>query len=412
MQLIYAAELLAKKGWNVEKALTGIKIRQVDSDTTIPFFKGRINSYGVIPVIFELDKIQVNMTDIKPRDIVIPYFLDLLAVSDHWSEEWETLSDIYGTIDVSDGMFWNELIGQEIYSDDVADYSCQRSFCLGGTKDPRHANGRISLIDSEMTTSLKELRYTRDYYLANVANFPLPDHIQPFALAFLSYLSFLHPEDPVFNHGKSVSPTLVEDYLDLARLQGTYFDISNDISLLIADRNKEFRRFIYSDLQFGTPINEFYIREDFVTPVLRGGDVYVFDNGTVVEDYSNEKKTFTLRRGEENPFQLSYEDFFDYIERVEGVHPYTLRSIPRQYVAIIDGQISYHNSETGELYPLPAEKVLVRNIGNAIELIYNAQILLSLGLSLLYESQYEDTSVSEKFSEYMKKLRLEQYSSL
>ncbi len=391
MQLYYASYLLALQGWDSRKALAGIKIRQVAPDVTVPFFDGNILTYGVIPVIYELE-VLTESADIIPENS-IPHVLDLITGADLWSPEWETLENTYQGMDVTNGRLWNDLIGEDIYSEEPAEFSCLGRQCIGETTGPGSLNinpfgeANAKEVNNFEEANAKGNTRELDLRLLEATNLSLPDHIQPFALAFKARLANLYPTDEVFALQEDANPEIVEEYLDPNHVENTFFQMDNEFRLLLADRNKYYRRMIRSDLEFGSMANVFYVREDFLRPILAGGDVYPFENGTIVEGYNEETGLFTLRQGEGNPFQLGYEELFDYLARTEGVEPYTYRSIPRQDVAIIDGQVSYHNRETDELYPLPEERMYVRNIGNMLQLIYNSQYLLGLGMTNLANEQ-------------------------
>lgn len=368
MQLYYAAYLLVEKGWDVRQALAGIKIRQVHQDTNVPFFNGNVLTYGVIPVIYELEGLK-EIGDITPDDIVIPYVLDLIVGANLWAKEWDILEKTYQGINVSNGSYWNDLVGEDIYLEGPSDFSCQGRLCLGEEIG--------STIRANGSTKVEQ-----DLKLLEATNLSFPDHIQPFALAFKARLANLYPTKEVFAVQEDINPELVQEYLNKDYVQEIYYQLDNELRLLIADHSKYYRRMIRSDLEFGSLSNLFFIREDFLRPILAQGNTYTVSDGTIIDEYNEETGMFTLQRGEDR-FNLGYEDLFDYLMQVEGDEPYTYRTIPRQNIAIINGQVSYHNRETGELYPLPEERIYVRNIGNMFQLIDNSQYLLDLGMTNL-----------------------------
>lgn len=382
-QLYYATSLAAEEGYNVVPALEGIKIRRVDPNATVPFYNGSLKTYGVIPVIFDLQKI----TDTPGfPEAGISLVLNDVATTAHWDEDYIDFASAYEGLDLALGENWNLLTGDDIFTSASPTYSCLGRQCIGQRTGVTNANGKNGNGTTQEVTmrATYDVPYERDLWLISYAELPLPEYIVPYALAIKLQLSLAHPGDSNFVLQGKIPVNIVEEYLNLPQIQELYFRIIEENNVIDENRCKTVRPFIMSDIQEGSLSNQFFIREDFIRPQLEAGDVVTYEN-TVVEDYNPDTKIYTIRdikTGKRS--ELEFNALLDYLSRVEGETPYQDKPISREFIANIDGQVTYLNRETGEMYPLDVNRLYVINIQEQAELLQNARTFLSLAVAYLY----------------------------
>lgn len=240
MQLCYAAYLLSLELGSIEKAMTGIRIRQVKEEATVPFFNGNVKSYGVVPVITDLANIQTNIDNVDVRDIVIPYLLNIVSASSLGSLDWSQLEDNYPLINIRNGNEWNDILKEDIFSQEgIATLTCDNRSCLSTFTS---SNGKNDSSHDSSHDNSHELE------LLKATELPLLDNIRPFALAFSALI--LDEKSP-----------FVEDYLHPELIEETLDDLERDKLYLEEVKEKKYRKVIYPDLRSSSTTNEYYIRE-------------------------------------------------------------------------------------------------------------------------------------------------------
>lgn len=383
-QLYYACSLLTELGWSVGEALSGIKIRSVDPNSTVPFFTGFIKTYGVIPVIYNLEAITQD-EEPYPKD-VIGYILDIVNITPHWrSGNFSTFFSVYQNEDMTYGLGWNNLIGEEIWTQ----YSCPGNVCSANL-GPGDYNPLVDLFtSSDGKVSVENhatLAYERDVWLMQSTTLPLPDFVQPYAQAIQGHLAETYPDDQVFATNINVSPQLISEYLNISRIQDLFFNISDELHLLLGSRYGGLRNFVLSDILSGnTTNNEIYLRSDRILPQLEAGGVVSFETITVT-DYNPETQVFAVERQDNGDrLSLNYDDLLRYLETTEDILPYTDELLQRKNIAVINGIVQYTNDEKGQLFPLDTSRLYVRDHNNILaQLLNNTQDMLSMALAHLY----------------------------
>jgi hypothetical protein len=221
-QLYYALYLLGQEGWDGTPALLGIKIREVPREETVPFFDGHIKTFGIIPVIFELERIR-ELPDrlFRPEDVAIAYYLTLIQGSQHWNTSWDRFRREYEGYDLDIEDNWNNLWEMGIFGIGTATLTCIGRPCLG-----EMANGREDALI--------------------LSYLPLPSSVQPYALALRGELE----------------PSVAEEYLNRERMQEEYTSLSEQMDTLKQEEGEEFRHIIRTDLDSASPSNIFYYLQD------------------------------------------------------------------------------------------------------------------------------------------------------
>lgn len=227
IQLCYAAYLLSFKSGSVEKAMTGIKIRQVDEKATIPFFDGNIKTYGVVPVITDLANIQTDVDEVN----IISYLLDVVISSPFSKLDWSRLQNNYAGINIRNGYEWNDILGIDIFSQKgEPTLSCADHLCLSTFTS---SNGKSTL----------------ELDLIKATELPLLDYIRPFASAFSALIN--NEESP-----------FTETYLNPELIQETLDDLERDRLYLEKVKEDKYRKVVFPDLKSSSTTNEYFIREE------------------------------------------------------------------------------------------------------------------------------------------------------